>query len=568
MARSSHCPDGQTLRLFLLGKASAAETKRIEQHVLRCARCRNILENLLPHDTRVEATKQSEVQAPQEAGSPFSEKILEDLAPLFASKAAPGEGTMGGHTTVSDALSPTSARLPTVGVPTDTALPPSQAAEVEWFCERFLEAWKRADPPPQSEEYLRDFTEPVYSVLCTRLLAIELAYRRRRGERPTLVEYRRRFPGHVHLLPPAAFGEDAEPIPEGTTEDLWDFLAPPQQCGELGRLGSYGVRALLGAGGMGVVFRAEDARLHRSVALKILKPGLAASDSARRRFLREAQGVAAIEHDNIVSVYQVDEYRSIPFLAMPLLKGETLAARLKREGKLPVSEVARLGRETAEGLAAAHARLLIHRDVKPGNIWLEADTGRVKLLDFGLARTVGDDLPVTGPGAVMGTPCYMAPEQARGDELDVRCDLFSLGAVLYQASTGTLPFRQTTPSAALEWVHPTAPHDLDPQIPSALSDLVMALLAKDRAERPPSACAVGQALKAIEHEADVERWDPSLRPASAEEVADPLRELETPSANEPSPIPVPAPPEPWQPAHPPGDAGAFPPPSDLPPLCC
>src|SRR5581483_589742 len=210
-----------------------------------------------------------------------------------------------------------------------------------------------------------------------------------------------------------------------------------------------------------------------------------------------------IEHDNIVTVYQVDECRGIPFLAMPLLKGETLSARLKREGKLPACEVARIGREAAQGLAAAHARRLIHRDVKPENLWLEATTGRVKILDFGLARTVDADVTVTGPGGILGTPCYMAPEQARGEELDVRCDLFSLGAVLYRTCTGTLPFPRTTSNdagRALEFDQPPAPREVDPQIPAALSDLVMALLAKDRARRPASAQAISQVLQAIEHE--------------------------------------------------------------------
>ena len=149
-----------------------------------------------------------------------------------------------------------------------------------------------------------------------------------------------------------------------------NFLAPPQGPGELGRLGPYRVRKVLGAGGMGMVLMAEDPALKRTVALKVMRPELAARPDARQRFLREAQATAAIEHPHIVHVYQVGEDRGVPFLAMPFLKGEALDARLKRE-RLPVAEVVRLGRQIAEGLAAAHRNGLIHRDIKPANIWLE-----------------------------------------------------------------------------------------------------------------------------------------------------------------------------------------------------
>jgi len=171
----------------------------------------------------------------------------------------------------------------------------------------------------------------------------------------------------------------------GVKKKSYDFLAPPLAPDELGRLGPYRVLKVLGAGGMGVVFLAEDPQLARLVALKAMLPGVAVSDSARERFLREARAAASIKHDNIVSIYQVGEDRGVPFLAMELLDGEPLDARLQREGKLPRAEVVRIGREIALGLAAAHKRGLIHRDIKPANLWLEAETGRVKILDFGLA---------------------------------------------------------------------------------------------------------------------------------------------------------------------------------------
>jgi serine/threonine protein kinase len=259
-------------------------------------------------------------------------------------------------------------------------------------------------------------------------------------------------------------GTSREPSPEAPTVDgargrvpaeLYDFLAPPQEPGELGRLGPYRVLRVLGVGGMGVVFQAEDIQLKRLVALKAMKPALAASASARQRFLREAQAAAAIEHTHIVTIYQVGQDRDIPFLAMQLLRGESLHDRLKREATLPPAEVLHIGRAVAEGLAAAHQRGLIHRDIKPANIWLEtlgepgesageargSSSGyRVKILDFGLARPTEPEEPLTQTGVVIGTPEFMAPEQARGEAVDARCDLFSLGCVCYRMATGKVPF--------------------------------------------------------------------------------------------------------------------------------
>src|SRR5262249_39032557 len=152
---------------------------------------------------------------------------------------------------------------------------------------------------------------------------------------------------------------------------LTDLLGPPQADDELGRLGKYRILKVLGHGGMGVVYQAEDPELKRMVAIKAMLPGQAASANAGQRFLREAQAMAAIKHDHIVTIYQVDRARGVPFLAMEFLKGEPLAERLEREAKMPVAEVLRIGREIAQGLAAAHEHGLIHRDIKPANIWLE-----------------------------------------------------------------------------------------------------------------------------------------------------------------------------------------------------
>jgi serine/threonine protein kinase len=251
-----------------------------------------------------------------------------------------------------------------------------------------------------------------------------------------LIERGRRLHEQPTTTPPhaaAAVGSDATPTtapPAGGAELL--VLAPPQGPGEIGRLGPYRVLQLLGKGGMGTVYLAEDPHLGRQVALKTLQPGLAADPRARERFLREARTAAALEHDHIVPIFHVGIEQSVPFLAMPLLKGESLETHLEAERKLPPAEAVRVTREAAEALACAHAAGLIHRDIKPGNLWLEPPPRRrVKVLDFGLARPVTLGQGLTETGALVGTPGYMAPEVAGGEALDGRADLFSLGVVLY-----------------------------------------------------------------------------------------------------------------------------------------
>ncbi len=297
----------------------------------------------------------------------------------------------------------------------------------------------------------------------------------------------------------------------------YPFLAPPEGPEEIGRLKNYRIRRVLGTGAMGIVFEAQDINLKRLVALKVMKPALAAQADFHRRFLREAQLAAAIDHEHIVTIYQVDEDRGIPFMAMKLLQGESLEARLSRSGgRLPLDEVLRIGREMAEGLAAAHAEGLIHRDIKPANIWLEEDRNRVKIVDFGLARGRGADAHFTQAGAVIGTPSYMAPEQANGKEVDERCDLFSLGSVLYRMSTGRLPFDGKDTLAvltALATKTPVPPKKIVPTLPQAFSDLVMQLLSKDPDERLQTADDIVETLEAIERGDTEEEPDSSPEPA-------------------------------------------------------
>jgi hypothetical protein len=264
------------------------------------------------------------------------------------------------------------------------------------------------------------------------------------------------------------------------------------------------------------------------VALKVLHPRLAPGARARRRFLREARAMAAVEHDHVVPVHEVGEDRGVPFLAMPLLRGETLAERLARAAaagpaaRLTPAEVLRVGREIAEGLAAAHARGLVHRDIKPGNIWLEtrgepgasATGARVKILDFGLARPGEGAAPLTETGALVGTPAYMAPEQARGEHVDERSDLFSLGCVLYQLCTGRPPFAGGNPLAVLSALATQAPQpvrDLNAAVPPPLAELVMQLLAKDPAGRPASAREVADRLAVVERQPAADLPTPAHR---------------------------------------------------------
>ena len=212
-----------------------------------------------------------------------------------------------------------------------------------------------------------------------------------------------------------------------------DFLDPPSDPAFLGRLGQFDVMRVLGQGGMGIVVEAFDTRLQRNVALKVLDPDLAGDEISRQRFCREARAAASITHENVVAVHQVEKAKEdgLAFLVMQLVSGESLEQRLRRVKQLSMREVVRIGLQASQGLAAAHAQGLIHRDIKPGNILLEEPSDRVKLTDFGLAR-VADEMKLTRTGFVSGTPLYMAPEQALGGEADTRSDLFSLGAVLYE----------------------------------------------------------------------------------------------------------------------------------------
>jgi ABC-type branched-subunit amino acid transport system substrate-binding protein len=289
----------------------------------------------------------------------------------------------------------------------------------------------------------------------------------------------------------------AAALPAG---EHYPFLAPARAPGELGWLDHYRVVRLLGKGGMGIVFQAVDVRLERPVALKVMKPETAQDPAARQRFLREARATAGVRSEHIVTIFEVGQAGELPFLAMELLQGEPLDAWLERQGRPTPAQVLDLGLQIAKGLDAAHRAGLIHRDVKPANVWLEEGTGRAKLLDFGLARSARDDAHLTRTGIIMGTPAYMAPEQAEGEAVDARCDLFSLGCVLYELAAGARPFQGPTAMAVLKataLTHPTPVRNRNPEMPPALAELIGQLMAKRPEDRPASAAAVVEAIQAI-----------------------------------------------------------------------
>lgn len=280
-------------------------------------------------------------------------------------------------------------------------------------------------------------------------------------------------------------------------DDKLNFLDPSSDPEKLGRLGAYEVESVIGRGGMGLVLKAFDTTLNRHVAIKVLAAELATSGAARRRFARESQAAAAIAHEHVVAIHAVDNSGKLPFLVMPYIPGKSLQERLDDSGPLEIKEVLRIGLQAAAGLAAAHAQGLVHRDIKPANILLENGIERVRITDFGLARAV-DDASQTQSGFIAGTPQYMAPEQARGEPVDHRADLFSLGSVMYAMCTGRPPFRAETTFAVLRRICEETPRplrEINPDIPDWLQAIISKLHARDPAERFQTAAEVASLLE-------------------------------------------------------------------------
>jgi serine/threonine protein kinase len=301
-----------------------------------------------------------------------------------------------------------------------------------------------------------------------------------------------------HSQPPQTLVLPPHAKPPSLRKSL-TFLLPAQEPDEIGRLAHYRILNVLGSGGMGVVLHAEDIHLKRPVALKVIKTEYSRDPETRERFMREARAMAHVKSDHVVTVYQVGEDNDTCFIAMEMLEGEPLDCLMDREPKLPLPEALRIGKEIGLALVAAHSKGVIHRDIKPANVWIE-ESGRVKLLDFGLARPESTDIKLTATGLVMGTPAYMAPEQARAAATDERADLFSLGSLLYRLVCGQPPFSGDSAMALLAALiesTPVPPSRFNVEIPPVLDDLILQLLAKAPEGRPKSAAEVVSRIEAI-----------------------------------------------------------------------
>jgi predicted ATPase len=358
------------------------------------------------------------------------------------------------------------------------------AGRIDEACDRFERAW-RAGGRPALEDHLAEVPEAQRTVLLRELVLLEAPYRRRAGEEPRPEDYLGRFPelGEAWL---------SQALP-GAAEAPTLRVGPPPAAGPAPQVPEYEILGELGRGGMGVVYEARDTKLGRRVALKFLHPQAARDPHQLERFRREARAASALNHPAVCTLYDFGELQGRPFLVLERVEGQTLRALVSPRPDL--DRVLPLVRQVAGALRAAHAAGIVHRDIKPENLMVRPD-GYVKVLDFGLARLLpgGAGPPTPGastePGALVGTVCYMAPEQARCEPAGSPADVFALGVVLYELLTGRRPFAEDSPFAVLHAIAtepPLPPRRLNPEIPEALEALVLHMLEKEPRRRPTAA---------------------------------------------------------------------------------
>jgi serine/threonine-protein kinase len=365
------------------------------------------------------------------------------------------------------------------------SLPLSALERVQEVCQRFESGWREGGRP-RLEEFLDSVAGPERQALLRELLRVEVEYRWRAGEAVSEGEYRERFPDQEdlfqRLFQTAAAGNgppttaDTAPVPEQ--------VGPPQEA--VRPFAGYELMEEMGRGGMGVVFKARQLGLDRLVALKVVLAGQFAGDQERARFRAEALAAARLCHPNVVQVHEVGEHDDRPFLCMELCPGGSLADRLDGT-PWPPFRAAGLVATLAGAVHAAHSAGVVHRDLKPANVLLSAD-GTPKVGDFGLARRLDVEVRQTQSGAILGTPSYMAPEQAggAGKEVGPAADVYALGAILYELLTGRPPFKAATPLDTIFQVlsdEPVPPSRLQPKVPRDLETICLKCLHKDPRQR-------------------------------------------------------------------------------------
>jgi serine/threonine protein kinase len=412
----------------------------------------------------------------------------------------------------------------------ETQVPPQRLRSVDAACDAFELALCQ-DRPARIEDHVGAVPEDLRPVLLSELIRIELEWRCRAGQRPAAAEYDTRFPscaGRVEawlaearasarLMAETQGGDTAASDPSAT--GTFDTVPPAAPAVPPRRLGEYELLEPLGAGGMGEVYRARHVRLDKVVALKLLPANSLQRKERLTRFLREMKALGSLDHPNLVEAYDAGESGDVVYLAMKLVEGADLGKLVRERGPLLVPQVCDLARQAALGLDYLHQRRLVHRDIKPSNL-MRTPAGVVKVLDLGLARWNQEEGggEATTMGVVLGTPDYLAPEQAAGERVDARTDVYGLGGTLFYLLTGRAPFAHRT--GILDKLHAhrheAAPdvRSLRPEVPAALAALVGRMLAKRPEDRPRTAAEVAAALAAFDDDSSADTVALAVAPSS------------------------------------------------------